>query len=163
VATAAQRGAAVGSGASVDRGALRAGVDDLGALTERELERLPRLDAARLQVGGGRSPVGGAGEEGGSGTPEVVGETHRRAFPGLDAGDAGVEALDREHGRGTESVGPVREVGGGVAAGAVDEVEGAERHRAGPSTLYVGSPLPQRTITARAGSSDGLDSRCTAP
>ena len=33
----------------------------------------------------------------------------------------------------------------------------------GPSTLIVGSPVPQRTMTARACSPPGLDSRCTAP
>src|SRR6478672_5556101 len=34
---------------------------------------------------------------------------------------------------------------------------------AGPSTLTVGVPEPQRTITARDAPSPGLDSRCTAP
>jgi hypothetical protein len=56
----------------------------------------------------------------------VLGEQHGRAVAGLDAGDPRLEALDREDGGRAEPLGPVREVGRSVAAGAVDEVEGAQ-------------------------------------
>ena len=46
---------------------------------------------------------------------------------------------------------------------AVAQTPSEEADGAGPSTLTVGVPEPQRTITARDVSSPGLDSRWTAP
>src|ERR1700750_2131473 len=99
-------------------------------------------------------------------TQVAAGAASRRAVPRSRPGH---QAVSVRMDRGLETLPLVRrargavdeqEDGGAVRAGdlelespPVGQRDDGRAQRAGPSTLNVGSPVPQRTITARAGSS----------